>query len=356
MGNAESNPWIGITQQAQQIEKIRFSYDLKKNPDDFNRYVSERIDRITNETLEKKRAAFQKAHIDLGRYMDMDHNATFYKIRNRDLSGIQDQMAERSRAAVSGIKHDKDLTRRQVEINQWYFEDKLETLFFLQLFFMVMLASVVIIWLQRNAFITMPFAAFLTSVLFAIVVAAGLYRWRYTSDFRDPRFWSKRNFHRKQEESVCEGKSCEPKKPACNETPEPSCPGPDWDKMGSDAEKYVEDTLSPYGDIMEDTASGVGAGAALGVGGLAVGSAVIAGSLGSGGYRTANTIRMQAGNVGKQIGSGMSRAESQLEADTIAYITGDNRTKAAPAQSCPFGGTPTVDGAPPPPRPMGATS
>jgi hypothetical protein len=209
-----------------------------------------------------------------------------------------------------------------------------------------MLASVVVIYLQRNLYITMPFAAFLTTVLFAIVVAVGLYRWRYTRDFRDPRFWSKRNFARAKD--PCEGNSCTPKKSACNEPEEPTCPGPDWDKMSSEAGKYVEDTLSPYGDIAQDTGMGVGAGVGLG-------AVMVAGSLAYGGYRTASTMRRQAGSLGNQIKGGASRAQSQLESDTIAYITGDNRNKTKPAQTCPYGGEPTVGGVRPQSLPVLAT-
>jgi hypothetical protein len=331
MGNSDSNPWIGLTQNFQEIEKIRFSYDLRKNPDDFNRYVSERIDRIANETLDKKRAAFQKAHTDLGRYMDMDHNSNFYKLRNNDLIGLQEQMSERSRAAVSGLKHDKDLTRRQVEINQWYFEDKLETLFFLQLFFIVMLAEAIVVYLQRNSYITMPFAGFLTAILFAIVTAVGLYRWRYTSDIRDVRFWHRRNFREK--EVVCTGPGCNPKKtcPTPVEEEPTSCPGPDVAGALSAAGQFAADVTGPYAGIIEDSVANAGNGlGTIGVGtGLVLAGPIL---LGAQAYKDGRSLTNKAGNAA-------AKAATQLEADTIAYITGDNRTQVQPA-ACPFGDAP----------------
>ena len=332
MGNSDSNPWIGLTQSFQEIEKIRFSYDLRKNPDDFNRYVSERIDRITNETLDKKRAAFQKAHTDLGRYMDMDHNSNFYKLRNNDLIGLQEQMSERSRAAVSGLKHDKDLTRRQVEINQWYFEDKLETLFFLQMFFIVMLAEAIVVYLQRNGYITMPFASFLTAILFAIVTAVGLYRWRYTADKRDVRFWHRRNFREK--EIVCSGPKCNPKK-TCKDPEEPeekTCPGPDIMGPLNGAAAFAADVGGPYAGIVEDTAMGVGAGAAV----IGLGGAIAVGSVLAGPVLLGNQALKDGRSLTNKAGSRMSAASTQLEADTIAYITGDKRQKVQPAE-CAFG-------------------
>ena len=330
MGNTESNPWIGLTQQFQEIEKIRFSYDLRKNPDDFNRYVSERIDRITNETLDKKRAAFQKAHTDLGRYMDMDHNAGYYKMRNVDLIGLQDQMVERSRAVKSGIKHDKDLTRRQVEINEWYFGDKLETLFFLQMFFIVLLAEAIVLYLQKNSFITMPFAAFLTFILFGVVTAIGLYRWRYTSDFRDGRFWHKRNFREKEivpyksPEEVCGSKGGDffPK-----ELTDCAKKAIDEAKLaGAMTQEYISEASRPYGQIALGAAAGVGVGSTV----------LVASTVGA----TA-LVGMQALSDSKRVanraGAAAARASSELEEQTIAYITGDNR--APPSKgglTCPF--------------------
>jgi len=337
MGNTDSNPWIGLTQQFQEIEKIRFSYDLRKNPDDFNRYVSERVDRITEETLDKKRAAFQKAHTDMGRYMDMDHNANFYKLRNNDLLGLQDQMIDKSRAVKSGIKHDKDLTRRQVEINEWYFGDKLETLFFLQMFFIVLLAEAIVLYLQKNSFITSPFAAFLTFILFGVVTAVGLYRWRYTTDFRDGRFWSKRNFREKE--------IYVPKKPddQCGKPidflPKELTDCANKALIEADAAKdaalgYAADSARPYENIALGAAAGVGGGAlAIGAGATVIGASVVGGSA-----MLAHQALSDSRTVANRAGAAANRASNQLEAETIAYITGDNRVDPDPNASltCPF--------------------
>lgn len=349
MGNTESNPWIGMAQQFQEIEKIRFSYDLRKNPDDFNRYVSERIERITGETLDKKRAAFQKAHTDLGRYMDMDHNANYYKMRNEDLLGLQGQMGERSRAVVSGIKHDKDLTRRQVEINEWYYGDKLETLFFLQMFFMILLAEAIVLFLQKNSFITSHFAAFLTFILFSVVTAVGLYRWRYTSDMRDSRFWQKRNFREKELYVPIKPESSASK---CDDQTDfipkglKECAA----KAQADAAAvagYVEESAQPYGQIALGAAAGMGAGGAMAAGGVAGGASMAGSGLGAGLATVGTSAVVGSAMLGRQAftdskrvanraGAAAQAASSELEAQTIAYITGDNRVVSSGGSTCPF--------------------
>uniref|UniRef100_A0A6C0DVH8 Uncharacterized protein n=1 Tax=viral metagenome TaxID=1070528 RepID=A0A6C0DVH8_9ZZZZ len=345
MGNtmSGSNPYIPLTQTFQEMEKIQFSYDLRKNPDDFNRYVSERTDRIAKETMEKKRASFQKAHTDLGRYMDMDHNAGYYSNRNNDLLYVQGKLLEQSRAAVSGMKHDKDLTRRQTEINEWYFNDKLETLFFLQIFFITMLGSAIVLYFQKNGMISAPFAAFLTAILLAIVIGTGLYRNQYTANTRDARFWHRRSFYDKKlyiptkSESDC----------ACDSTSN-LIPGPlsQCAQKGLDAAKnvnnaaqqYAADSAKPYGQAALAGWQSVTGGADT------AGSGIVSGwNQATGGAGIAlRSIGSQALSDSRanynRIGDAASRVESQLEADAAAYITGNGikRPSKGNGLTCPF--------------------
>uniref|UniRef100_A0A6C0KXJ3 Uncharacterized protein n=1 Tax=viral metagenome TaxID=1070528 RepID=A0A6C0KXJ3_9ZZZZ len=340
MANTETNnQWIPLVKRDQELEKIRFSYDLRKNPDDFNRYVSERVERISKETLDKKRAAFQKAHTDMGRYYDMDHNANFYKLRNTDVLNLQDQMLERSRAAFQGVQYDKDLTRRQAEINEWYFNDKLETLFFLQMFFVVLLSMSIIMYLQKNGYTTTQFAAYLTIILLCVVVGTGVYRSRFTKEYRDNRFWNKRNFREKAvAKTSLEADLCAP--PGDNSFI-PKGISDCASKAKNDALlaansslAYAADSGKPYGQIALGTAEVIGAG--LGVAGAGLGVAAIAPVVGAGlllGQGLSDTR-----TVANRGGAAANRAEAQLEADTLAYLTGDGRAKADPnaKTTCPF--------------------
>jgi len=331
MGNTSSNPWIPLTQTMQELEKIQFSYDLRKNPDDFNRYVSERVDRISKETIDKKRAAFQKAHTDMGRYFDMDHNANFYKLRNSDVLNLQEQMLERSRAAFQGIQHDKDLTRRQAEINEWYFNDKLETLFFLQMFFIVLLSMSIILYLQKNAFITAPFAAYITIFLLIIVIGTGVYRSRYTKETRDPRFWSRRRFGTQDLADTKPDNQCAPPGDSSFVPKSVSDCAAKAQKdallAANSSLAYAEDSAKPYGQIALGAAGATGAGLGMAVTAPVVG----AGLLLSQGLSDSRSLANKGG-------AAAARAESQLEADTLAYITGDGRPKPDPnaKATCPF--------------------
>jgi len=194
MGSAQSNPYIPVTLVAQELERLKFAQDLRKNPSDYAAYVNQRVDEMSDEVFARKRAAFQKAQIDLGRYMDMDHNANFYKERNADVDRLTTSIEENNNRLVQSIAFDKDITKRQFEINEWYNYNKLETLFFLQLFFIAALSGAIIVFLQKNAIITPTLAGLLYGILALVAAGTGLYRYYYTANTRDPRLWHRRNF------------------------------------------------------------------------------------------------------------------------------------------------------------------
>lgn len=194
MGAGQSNPYIPMAEVAQELERLKFAQNLRKNPSEYAEYVNQRVDEMSEEVFARKRAAFQKAQIDLGRYMDMDHNANFYKSRNADVDRLTSAIEENNNRIRQGIQSDKDITRRQFEINEWYNYNKLETLFFLQMFFIAALSGAIIVFLQKNGIITSTLAGILYGVLALIVGGTGLYRYYYTAQVRDPRLWHRRNF------------------------------------------------------------------------------------------------------------------------------------------------------------------
>jgi hypothetical protein len=178
----------------QDIEKVQFLQALQADPAKYSAYVSEKSGRILSEVVDTKRASFVKVAGDMARQMDMDHNSQIALARTMDLATTQDQIIA-SQAEVAGAQRaNLDLTRRQVEINNWYGENKRETLFVLQLLLLVMLTVTVILGASMYGFIGEAGANYLTG--FVILVGAGtwLYRWYYTARIRDPRYWNRRVF------------------------------------------------------------------------------------------------------------------------------------------------------------------
>jgi len=191
-----NNPYIPIVSVYEDLERLQFSKNLRSDPQQYSAYVQERVQTLTDEVFNRKRAAFQKAHIDLARYMDMDHNANFYKARSGDVDRLTDGIGANNDRIKQALARDKDVSRRQFEINEWYNYNKLETLFFLQVFFIVSLLMAIIIFLQKNGTLTGSMAGLLTTLLFLVVAGLGVYRYYYTRRVRDTRLWHRRYFER----------------------------------------------------------------------------------------------------------------------------------------------------------------
>jgi len=188
------NPYIAPTILSQELERLKFAQNLRRDPGAYSAYVGTRVDQMTKEVFDRKRAAFMKAQVDLSRYMDMDHNANFYKSRGADVDRLSASIEANNKRLADGVSADKDITRRQFEINEWANYNKLETLFFLQIALIAALSGAVIIYFQKNGAITNALASLLYAILAVIVGGTGLYRYFYTTRTRDPRLWHRRYF------------------------------------------------------------------------------------------------------------------------------------------------------------------
>lgn len=189
-----SNDIMAAALTSQDLEKVKFSQDLRKNVADYSDFVNDRVTSMSDEAFNRKRTAFQKAQIDLARYMDMEHNANNYKIRNADVERLQRVIKDQNESLKTKLVNDKDNGKRQFEINEYYYYNKLETLFFLQLFFISALIMAIIVHFQKVGTLNGQLAGILTTVLLAIVVIVGVTRYFYTSRTRDKRLWHRRRF------------------------------------------------------------------------------------------------------------------------------------------------------------------
>jgi len=192
----------------QDIEKIQYLQTLQSDPAKYNAFVQDKTTRILSETVDARRAAFAKASGDMARLMDMDHNSLVALGRTQDLSNTQDQIIAEQKVEERNITSNEQLARRQVEINNWYYENKRETLFLLQLILLVMLTATVILALSSYGYVTKDVSDF---VLLGVVLVGGgtwLYRWYYTSTIRDPVYWNRRSFQQDGSVAPPSGQIC----------------------------------------------------------------------------------------------------------------------------------------------------
>lgn len=174
--------------------EYQFLTDLQNDPAKYSAYTDKQISTITNDTLNVKHASFDKLSADMARMMDMDHNSRAALTRTTELKETKDMIFQEQESLKNSRIYNKDLTRRQVEINNWYYENKRETLFVLQFVLLIVLAVILILYLAHSGWMTQDAADYVMG--FILVVGAGLwvYRWYYTNYIRDPRYWSQRRF------------------------------------------------------------------------------------------------------------------------------------------------------------------
>jgi hypothetical protein len=135
-----------------------------------------------------------KASGDMARMMDMDQNSTAALNRTNDLTITQEQIISQQAEFQNSKKTNLDMTRRQVEINNWYYENKRESLFVLQLLLLVMLTVIIGLGLQSYGWISADGSNYLMGFVIVVGLGTWMYRYWYTSYIRDPRYWNKRRF------------------------------------------------------------------------------------------------------------------------------------------------------------------
>jgi hypothetical protein len=192
----------------QDIEKIQFLQTLQSDPAKYSQYVTGKMNRIVDETIDTKRASFVKVSSDMANQMEMDHNSMATLLRSRDLKTTKDYILHQQEEMGAVAKEKEDLTRRQVEINNWYFENKRETLFVLQILLLSALVIVLLLAGGQQGFLSEPAMNYTISLVMLLGGGTLAYRWYYTKYIRDRRYWNRRMFDEDHKGGSKEHKIC----------------------------------------------------------------------------------------------------------------------------------------------------
>ena len=122
----------------------------------------------------------------------MSNNALTYGVtlsRNLTINNIANDMINLNKSTEGGAK---DTYARQGEINEWQAQNKLDTLFFLQITFLFFTILVFMLFLRQYGVITSSILWIFVVVLGLIVVGTLVNRVSYTSNSRDQRHWNRR--------------------------------------------------------------------------------------------------------------------------------------------------------------------
>ena len=88
-----------------------------------------------------------------------------------------------------------DLATRQTEINEWSYDDKMDTLFVFQILFLGIIFVTILFYLHNIGIIGRTLIVYVSVVLGIIITVILISRARYTQISRDKRFWNRKNFH-----------------------------------------------------------------------------------------------------------------------------------------------------------------
>lgn len=188
---------ISNTEDAQGLEmaeaiRLLQSGDQAK----LTQYLEDAQQNIKNEVTRSKTDMFQKVYGDMERASSTERAILYYLLRNRDVDNLQVQLYNRMKGQADSVILDKDLAKRQYEINQWTSGDKLDTLFVYQWIFMVSCVGILLMYLAQVGFIGSVLAWYIFIILIIIVVLITINRFQYTSSLRDQREWNRRRFPR----------------------------------------------------------------------------------------------------------------------------------------------------------------
>ena len=87
-----------------------------------------------------------------------------------------------------------DLTNRQIEVNSWSYNNKMDTLFIFQVLFISLLFASILIALNKQGVVGSAFVWYSVIIVTLIDVVIIINRSVYTNNWRDQRYWNKRHF------------------------------------------------------------------------------------------------------------------------------------------------------------------
>jgi hypothetical protein len=183
----------GYVQSGEDIELTNLLSQLNQNPSTID---STFVDKLTKQ----KESVFSKVYGVLEKIAADDAQELQQSANSQQIQTVNEQMLQKYKSSA-GVKNDQiNLLKRQEQINEWEVNNKRETLFVYQQIFIILCASVVLVYLYRTDIIgIVPFLT-IEFILVAIIVFTVTYRVQYTDGVRDKQFWNKRYF--KKEEPV----------------------------------------------------------------------------------------------------------------------------------------------------------
>ncbi len=178
----------------QDVELANAMNTLRADPSKLSQFITDRKSELYNTVTKEHSDNFQKVFGDLQRASDTTKNILYYHVRNKDLDSLQESTFNKVKTTADAASINSQNAKRQVEMNEWSAENKRDTLFVLQLMFIVLTVTAPLLYFQRMG--ALPSTVFygIVGLLVVAVVLTIAVRAQYTEYGRDNRFWNRRRF------------------------------------------------------------------------------------------------------------------------------------------------------------------
>ena len=152
---------------------------------------------ITSTVNNVKGVKAQRYNDITAQLVSADNNITqagYYLARTQDLTNLAKDVDEVAARQASASTTNQELATRQHEINEWSNGNKLDTLFFLQVLFVTLTLCATFLFLAMMGLMPMYLFGLFAFILFVGALLVLLFRWRFSSVVRNPRYWNKMKF------------------------------------------------------------------------------------------------------------------------------------------------------------------
>lgn len=193
MGNLQS-----VTDLTRLVQDVQYTTALRGMTDQQKQnYFDQQKQQLVGDILKDREGTFQKTYTDATRNNSIQHSLFFYQQRNRDLQTLGDALKNQNETVIGTTKFNNQLATRQYEMNEWSYNNKLDTLFVFQIVFVTLLIVAALSYLNKIGVLSMTILGVITGILLFVDIAILINRFRYTQQSRDQRYWNKRQFDKK---------------------------------------------------------------------------------------------------------------------------------------------------------------
>jgi hypothetical protein len=190
MGNTQS--LTDVTRNAQDAQYTSALQSM--TPSQRQAYFDTQKTQLINKLLDERESTFQKTYTDMVKNTNVQHSLLYYMSRNSDLNDVGSYIKNQNQNVINTATYNKSLAERQNQVNEWAYNNKLDTLFVFQLIFISLCITAFLAFLQRLGYFSNAFFGIVIGILLFVMAVTIANRANYTNQVRDKRFWNRAQF------------------------------------------------------------------------------------------------------------------------------------------------------------------